>query len=155
MKKRIALLTGLLAISIVGQLLLRPCLGGETNSDEQTLAQEQEKTLELTNTSDLFDEENEDSEFQTSQGDLYKQLMMMIAGVAVVGAGFWFFCKKMPGRWNTAKGKNITVTETVHLGPLKLLHIVQVGTKQYLLSSTPENIRLLTDVTDSLEQDHE
>ncbi|MHC4835115.1 MAG: FliO/MopB family protein [Planctomycetota bacterium] len=155
MKKRIALLTGLLAISIVGQLLLRPCLGGETNSDEQTLAQEQEKTLELTNTSDLFNEDSDDSKFKDSQDDLYRQLMMMIAFVAVIGAGVWFFCKKMPGRWNTAKGKNITVTETVHLGPRKLLHIVQVGTKQYLLSSTSESIRLLTDVTESLEQDHE
>jgi flagellar biogenesis protein FliO len=61
----------------------------------------------------------------------------------------------MPGRWNSAKGKNIVVTETVNLGPRKLLHIVQLGTKQYLLSSTTENIRLLADVTESLDQSHE
>ena len=61
----------------------------------------------------------------------------------------------MPGRWSLAKGKNIVVTETVNLGPRKLLHIVQLGTKQYLIGSTAENIRLLADVTDSLEQSHE
>ncbi|MHC5214780.1 MAG: flagellar biosynthetic protein FliO [Planctomycetota bacterium] len=33
--------------------------------------------------------------------------------------------------------------------------MVQLGTKQYLIGSTAENIRLLADVTDSLEQSHE
>jgi len=155
MKKRIALLTGLLAMSIVGQLLLRPCLGNEIQNDEQILPSDQAKTLELTNTSDLLQEEEEDFKTGDLQGQLYKQLIRMIAFVGVIGAGVWFFCKKFSGRWNPAKGKRIAVTETVSLGPRKLLHIVQLGTKQYLLSSTPENIRLLTDVTESLEQGHE
>ena len=155
MKKRIALLTGLLAVSIVGQLLLRPCLGDETKNDELLISQDQAKTSELINTSDLFEEENDGSEFGNSQNGLYRQLLLMIFFVAVIGVGVWFFCKKMPGRWNPGKGKNIVVTETVNLGPRKLLHIVQLGTKQYLLSSTAENIRLLADVTESLEQSHE
>ncbi|MHC4525235.1 MAG: flagellar biosynthetic protein FliO [Planctomycetota bacterium] len=155
MKKRIALLTGLLAVSIVGQLLLRPCLGNETKNDELVISPDQAKTPELMNTSDLLQEEQEDLKSEDLQGQLYKQLMMMIAFVGVIGAGVWFFCKKMPGRWNSAKGKNIVVTETVNLGPRKLLHIVQLGTKQYLLSSTTENIRLLADVTESLDQSHE
>jgi flagellar biogenesis protein FliO len=132
--------------------LLRPCLGDQTKNDESAISPEQAKTLELTNTSDLLLEEEEDFKTEDLQGQLYKQLMMMIAFVAVIGVGVWLFCKKMPGRWNPAKGKNIVVTETINLGPRKHLHIVQLGTKQYLLSSTPENIRLLTDVTESLEQ---
>ncbi|MCD6175899.1 MAG: flagellar biosynthetic protein FliO [Planctomycetes bacterium] len=152
MKKRIALLTGLLVLCIVGQLLLRPCLGDETKNDEQVLLSDQTKTPELTNTSDLFDEEEEDSGSGDLQGQLYKQLAKMVAFVAVIGVGVWFYCKKMSGRWNPAKGKNITVTETVNLGPRKHLHIVQLGTKQYLLSSTAADIRLLADVTESLEQ---
>ncbi len=152
MKKRIALLTGLLAVSIVGQLLLRPCLGDEIKNDEPILSSDQTKTPDLTNTSDLFDEEEEDSGSGDLQGQLYKQLAKMVAFVAVIGVGVWFYCKKMSGRWNPAKGKNITVTETVNLGPRKHLHIVQLGTKQYLLSSTAADIRLLADVTESLEQ---
>ena len=157
MKKRIALLTGLLAMSIVGQLLLRPCLGSETSNDEQIIAPEQAKTLELTNTSDLFvqEDEGEGSKTEDLQGDLYKQLAKMVAFIAVIGMGVWFYCKKMSGRWNPAKGKNIVVTETVNLGPRKHLHIVQLGTKQYFLSSTAADIRLLADVTKSLEQSHE
>ena len=152
MKKRIALLTGLLAMSIVGQLLLRPCLGGEAKNDELIASPNQEKIPELTNTSDLFDKEEEDSKTGDLQGDLYKQLAKMVAFVAVIGAGVWFYCKKMSGRWNPAKDKNIIVTETVNLGPRKHLHIIQLGTKQYLLSSTAADIRLLADVTESLEQ---
>ena len=79
MKKRIALLTGLLAVSIVGQLLLRPCLGDQTKNDESAISPEQAKTLELTNTSDLLLEEEEDFKTEDLQGQLYKQLMMMIA----------------------------------------------------------------------------
>ena len=138
-------------MSIVGQLLLRPCLGNEIKIDKQVLSPDQAKTLELTNTSDLFQEEEKDSESGDLQDDLYKQLAKMVAFVAVIGAGVWFYCKKMSGRWNPAKGKNITVTETVNLGPRKHLHIVQLGTKQYLLSSTADNIRLVADVTESLE----
>jgi len=154
MKKRIALLTGLLAVCIVGQLLLRPCLANETKNDEQVASPEQAKTPELMDTKDLFKTEDGQEDFETKglQGDLYIQLAKMIAFVALIGTGVWFYCKKMSGRWNPAKGKNIIVTETVNLGPRKHLHIVQLGTKQYLLSSTAADIRLLADVTESLEQ---
>ncbi|MHC4881800.1 MAG: flagellar biosynthetic protein FliO [Planctomycetota bacterium] len=153
MKKRIALLSGLLLVSIVGQLLLRPCLGNETKDGEQIFSSEQDNTSELMGTKDLFEAEQEEEDFKSGdlQSDLYKQLAKMIAFVAIIGAGVWFYCKKFSGRWNPAKGKNIIITETVNLGPRKHLHIVQLGAKQYLLSSTPDSIRLLVDVTESLE----
>jgi flagellar biogenesis protein FliO len=155
MKKRIALLTGLLAMSIVGQLLLRPCLGDETDNDRVTISSDQDKISSLIDPNVLFQEVRDDSGTDGLQGQLYKQLIKMIVFVGIIGAGVWFYCKKMPGRWNLAKGKDIVVTETVNLGPRKLLHIVQVGAKQYLLSSTPDSIRLLADVTESLEHSHE
>ena len=157
MKKRIALLTGLLILCIIGQILLRPCLGDQTKNDERILSPDQAKTPELMNTNNLFGQEDGKDSFKTKdlQSNLYMQLAKMGAFVAVIGAGVWFYCKKMSGRWNPTKGKNIVITETVNLGPRKHLHIVQIGTKQYLLGSTAENIRLLTDVTESLEQSHE
>ena len=99
-------------MSIVGQLLLRPCLGDETKNDELAILPDQAKTPELMSTNDLFEQESADEDFKTGdlQGDLYKQLAKMIAFVAVIGAGVWFYCKKMPGRWNMAKGKDIVVT---------------------------------------------
>jgi len=155
MKKRIALLSGLLLVSIAGQFLLRPCLGDETKNEKPNISSEQPKTSAIMDTSELLREEDDDSNSGDLQDQLYKQLIKMIAFVGIIGAGVWFYCKKMPGRWNLAKGKNIVVTETVNLGPRKLLHVVQVGAKQYLLSSTPDSIRLLADVTESLEHSHE
>jgi len=157
MKKRIALLTGLLVLCIVGQILLRPCLGNETKNNEQILSPDQTKAPELMDTNDLFGEEDKEEGFKTNglQNQLYKQLAKTVIFVAIVGAGVWFYCKKMSGRWNPTKGKNIIITETVNLGPRKHLHIVQIGTKNYLISSTADTIRLLDDVTESLEQDHE
>jgi len=155
MKKRIALLSGLLLVSIVGQLLLRPCLGSETENVDLTTSSAQPKTPALMDTRDLLQEDEGDFKSDNLQGQLYQQLIMMIAFVAVIGIGVWFFCKKFSGRWNLAKGKHIIITETVNLGSRKHLHIVQLGTKQYLLSSTPDSIRLLVDVTESLEHGHD
>ena len=84
------------------------------------------------------------------QIQLLRQLGLMIGFVALLGIGAWFFCKKMSCGWSSNRGKNITVTETVSLGQRKLLHIVQVGSRHYLISSTGESIRLLSDITETL-----
>jgi len=154
MKKRIALLTGLLLASIAGQLLLRPCLGDETRNVESMISQDQPNTSVLMDTN-LLQEDEEHFKSDNLQSRLYQQLIMMIVFVAIIGVGVWFFCKKFSGRWNLAKGKHIVITETVNLGPRKHLHIVQLGVKQYLLSSSSDSIRLLADITESLEQSHE
>ncbi|MHC4855100.1 MAG: hypothetical protein ACYS72_01690, partial [Planctomycetota bacterium] len=72
MKKRIALLSGLLLVSIVGQLLLRPCLGNETKDGEQIFSSEQDNTSELMGTKDLFEAEQEEEDFKS--GDLQSDL---------------------------------------------------------------------------------
>ncbi|MHC5083155.1 MAG: FliO/MopB family protein [Planctomycetota bacterium] len=154
MKKRILLLSGLLALCIAGQILLRPCLGDRQESAISLAATlEDQKTGDLTDTSDLFTTTDKDPEFTDARGALIKQLFTMIAFVAVIGVGAWFFCKKMACNWTGGKGKNINVTETVSLGPRKLVHIVQIGSKQLLIGSTGDNIRLLADVTDCLQEE--
>ena len=152
MKKRILLITGLLAICIAGQILLRPCLGDRQESaDSLTATMQQQKVGDMDNTSDLLAIDETDPESEDLRGHLARQLFTMVAFVAVIGIGAWFFCKKMARNWTGGKGKNINVTETVSLGPRKLVHIVQVGSKQFLIGSTSDNIRLLAEVTDCLE----
>lgn len=152
MKKRIALLVGLLALCIAGQVLLRPCLGSDTAGASFADSLEGQKVGDLDSTESLLEKFQETKETDDLQGRLIQQLSLMIAFVAVIGIGAWYFCKKMSCNWASNRGKHITVTETVSLGQRKLLHLVQVGSKQYLLSSTNENIRLLSDVTDTLEE---
>lgn len=152
MKKRIALLAGLLVLSIAGQILLRPCLGSEEAGLLNADSFKEQKVGDLENTDDLLKNSQDDGETADLQSRLIKQLFLMVAFVAAIGLGAWFICKKLSCNWSSTRGKHITVIETVSLGQRKLLHIVQAGSRKYLLSSTNENIRLLSDVTETLEE---
>jgi flagellar biogenesis protein FliO len=150
MKKRIGLLAALLAISIAGQVLLRPCLGSETEAGSVSDAMSSRQVGDLTATGDLLEQTSEDGESNPLQAQLVKHLSLMIGFVALIGVGAWFVCKKMSCGWSSSRGKQITVTETVTLGQRRQLHLVQVGSRQYLISSTGDSIRLLSDVTETL-----
>lgn len=151
-KKRIILLTSLLAVCIAGQALLRPSFGSETIGSSLRIDQNPKNTDQPIDTNNLLLTDQENPESPNLQSQLIKQLLIMIGFVSLIGLGAWFFCKKLACNWTTNKSKNINVTETISLGPRKLLHIVHVGSKQYLISSTPENINMLTEITESLNE---
>jgi LysM repeat protein/flagellar biogenesis protein FliO len=44
---------------------------------------------------------------------------------------------------------NMEILETIALGPERWIHVVSLGSKAYLLSSTPQQTALLTEVTDT------
>lgn len=154
MKKRIALLGVLLALCIAGQVLLRPSFGNETLGESLSIGVENESQGQHQSLNVPFEAQKEDPDTENLQSQLIKQLFLMIGFVCLIGIGVWFFCKKMACNWATSKSKHISVTETVSLGPRKLIHIVQVGTKQYLLSSTPESISMLTEIIEPLNENN-
>jgi len=144
MKKKILVMAGLLAITVAGQVMLGS--GGD-----YAKALEEEKTADLLKTQDLSAGKPVDFKADNLQGKLFQQFGLMLLFVALFGVGAWFFAKKMSGRWGASRSRHINVAETVSLGPRKLLHIVQVGSRQFLIASTVENIRLLSDVTEVLQ----
>ncbi|MCE5184979.1 MAG: flagellar biosynthetic protein FliO [Planctomycetaceae bacterium] len=146
MKKRILLIAGLLAFCIAGQVMLG---GGRSG---YAAALDNEKITNILDTKDLTTKDSKSFNTGSLQDKLVQQFALMLLLVAVFGAGAWLFCRKMSGRRGTSRGRNITITETASLGPRKLLHIVRIGSKQFLLASTPENIRLLSDVTQVLDE---
>ena len=44
---------------------------------------------------------------------------------------------------------NMVILETITLGPERWLHFVTIGSKAYLLSSTPQQTALITEVTET------
>jgi flagellar biogenesis protein FliO len=155
MKNRIVLVTGLLILCIVGQILLRSSFGDDTDRNGSFITIEQENAAGLAETNSPIKADQNSPKTDSLREQLFKQLLTMIAFVGVIGIGAWFFCKKFACTWTSGKGKNINVIETVSLGPRKLMHIVSVGSKQFLLGSTPENIRLLAEITESLNESNE
>jgi flagellar biogenesis protein FliO len=81
------------------------------------------------------------------------KLAWSIVIVAVLGGfAIWASRKWLP-KVTAPKGKKIQVIETVQLGHQRSLHIINVGTQKFLISSAPESVRMLADVTLAMEEE--
>ena len=73
--------------------------------------------------------------------------MLSVLLVAVLGAAAIYASRKLLPRITNLPGKKIRIVETVHLGPRKALHLVEIGDQRLLIGSTNESITKLADVT--------
>lgn len=82
--------------------------------------------------------------------ELFFKTMFMVVLVAVLGVAAIYASKKLLPKIANLPGKEIHITETVHLGPRKTVHLLRIGSQWLLIGSTNENITKLADVTDAL-----
>ena len=61
-----------------------------------------------------------------------------------------YVSKKLLPRITNLPGKEIRIVETVHLGPRKAVHLLEIGNQRFLIGSTNENITKLADLTGDL-----
>jgi flagellar biosynthetic protein FliO len=80
---------------------------------------------------------------------LFSRLIVMILVVVCLGIAAIYLSKKLLPKLNLA-GKRIQVSETVHLGPRKAIHLIKIGKQTLLIGSTNENITKLADITDQI-----
>ncbi len=86
--------------------------------------------------------------------ELFFKTMLMVVLVAVLGVAAVYASKKLLPKITNLPGKEIHITETVHLGPRKTVHLLRIGSRWLLIGSTNENITKLADVTDALTDLH-
>jgi len=72
-------------------------------------------------------------------------LIIVLGGIAI------YLSKKFMPKIRPTSGQDINIRETIHLGPNKTMHLVEVGQKRFLVGSTSENISMLADVTETLD----
>ncbi len=85
-------------------------------------------------------------------GGLFFKMMFMVLLVVALGAAAVYLSRKLLPRLNLA-GKRIQISETVHLGPRKSLHLIKIGKQTLLIGSTNENITKLAEIPDLYEDD--
>lgn len=90
------------------------------------------------------------SGFAGGTGELFFRTMLAVLFVLVLGVGAIYISKRLLPRIINAPGKRIRIIETVHIGPKKAIHVIEVGNRQLLLGSTAESITNLADITDDL-----
>ncbi|MCX5638160.1 MAG: flagellar biosynthetic protein FliO [Planctomycetota bacterium] len=82
-----------------------------------------------------------------SSQEMFFKLMLSVLLVAVLGAAAIYASKKLLPRITNLPGKKIRIVETVHLGPRKAVHLLEIGNQRFLIGSTNESITKLADVT--------
>jgi flagellar biosynthetic protein FliO len=83
----------------------------------------------------------------------FLKTMLAVLLVVVLGVAAIYISKKLGAKISNLPGKEIRITETVHLGPRKAVHLLRIGNRQLLIGSTNESITMLAEVTSAAKGD--
>jgi len=93
-----------------------------------------------------------DPNFSTRTGDkpgireLFFKMMFSVLFLVVLGVAAIYVSKRFLPKITKLPGKEIRIAETVHLGPRKAVHLLEIGNRRLLIGSTNENITRLADL---------
>jgi flagellar biosynthetic protein FliO len=79
--------------------------------------------------------------------ELFFKMMFSVLFLVVLGVAAIYVSKRFLPKITKLPGKEIRIAETVHLGPRKAVHLLEVGERRFLIGSTNENITRLADLT--------
>lgn len=79
--------------------------------------------------------------------ELFYKFMVSVLFLVALGAGGIYVSKRFLPKITNLSGKEIRIVETVHLGPRKAVHLLEIGERRFLIGSTNENITKLADLT--------
>jgi len=88
------------------------------------------------------------SNYASGQGAFFLRTMLAIVFVVVLGAAAIYVSKKLLPQIARVPGKEIRIVETVHLGPRRAVHLIDIGHRRFLIGSTNENVTRLADMTE-------
>jgi flagellar biosynthetic protein FliO len=149
-RKRVIVL--LMAV-ILGGCLLAVCLGqaaGERGRSEKPAPGTAEAVEEMGRQGESVfgdDPSFSDRLGYNPEGGIYYRMMLAVLIVVVLGAAAIYVSRKLLPRITNLPGKEIRVAETVHLGPKKAVHVLEVGGRRFLIGSTSESVTKLADIT--------
>jgi len=86
----------------------------------------------------------------TGSRELFYRMMVSVILIVILGGAAMYVSKKFLPKIVSQSGKNIHILETTHLGPRKMVHLLNIGERKLLIGSTSDNITMLADVTDAL-----
>ena len=152
-KKRTILL---LAVIALGSGLIVVCFGGSASDPAESEKPAPDASLLGARTNEETgsgsgEDRDLSSELSYDPGSgIYSDLLRAILFVVVLGAAAIYASRKLLPRITNLPGKEVRVVETVYLGPRKAVHVLEVGSRRFLVGSTNENITKLADITDEL-----
>ncbi len=80
------------------------------------------------------------------RGDVLWQMLAYVVVILVIGGAAIVLTKKLRPRIG-GRSQEVSVLETVYLGPRKAIHLVRVGDQRFLLGGSREKISMLAEVS--------
>jgi len=81
-----------------------------------------------------------------SSRELFFKMMVSVLFLIALGAAAIYVSRRFLPKITNLPGKEIRIAETVHLGPRKAVHLLEIGNRRLLIGSTNENITRLADL---------
>jgi flagellar biosynthetic protein FliO len=79
--------------------------------------------------------------------ELFFKFMVSVLFIVALGAGGIYISKRFLPKIGNLSGKEIRIVETVHIGPRKAVHLLEIGGRRFLIGSTNENVTKLAELT--------
>jgi len=80
---------------------------------------------------------------------LVKAVLAILFVLALFVAAIYVSKKLLP-KISNLQGKEIRIVETIHLGPRKAVHLLEIENRRFLIGSTNENITKLADLSGNI-----
>ena len=146
----------LITIALGGSLLLvcsRQSAANRNATQKSPLDPCQPKTATESETNSLFGNEPnffEENGYGTGGGEFLYRAMVVVLFVFALGIAAIYVSRKLLPKISNIPGKEVRIIETVHLGPRKAIHLLEVRNQRFLIGSTNENIIKLADINNGL-----
>jgi flagellar biogenesis protein FliO len=133
---------------VLGCSVLLVC-SAQSATDGTELENSESKSNSLFgNESDFVTNKNKGS----STRNLFLRFVVSVLFLVALGVGGIYISKKFLPKITNLSGKEICIVETVHLGPRKAVHLLEIGERRFLIGSTNENITNLADLTSTFKE---
>jgi flagellar biosynthetic protein FliO len=81
-----------------------------------------------------------------SSRELFFKMMVSVLFLIALCVAAIYVSRRFGAKITNLSGKEIRIAETVHLGPRKAVHLLEIGNRRFLIGSTNENITRLADL---------
>jgi flagellar biosynthetic protein FliO len=90
------------------------------------------------------------SEYNTVGWEFLVKAILALLFVLALFVIAIYVSKKFLPKITNLSGKEIRIVETIHLGPRKTVHLLEIENRRFLIGSTNENITKLADLSGNL-----
>lgn len=121
-------------------------------SEETGLDENQSKEATKSGDSLSANDQNyfRESEYNTIGWELFVKAIIAILFVLALFITVIYVSKKLLPKISNLSGKEIRIVETIHLGPRKAIHLLEIENRRFLIGSTNENITKLADLSGNI-----